>query len=179
MEKILSSTPVFTGHKARFNAVDIDFGNGKSATFHMMDFVNLSIGVMAVAIDKDKNIYLLEQFQVGAGKRLLILPRGGVPQEGVTVEEQLNNELAEEIGMRANKIEKLLEMDPFPNFVKFTSVLYLAEDLEEAYKEGDELEELKVIKMPFEEAVVKTLNGEISDARTIAGILAAKYKLGL
>jgi ADP-ribose pyrophosphatase len=178
MEKVLSSTPVFTGHKARINAVDIDFGNGKTGTFHMMDFKDIVLGVMAIAVDNERNIYLLEQFMVGVGERLITLPKGGVPKDGVTVEEQLNNELQEEIGMKANKVTKLLEMHPFPSYVKFSSIVYLAEDLEVSHKEGDELEDLKIIKMPFTQAVEKALNGEITEARTIAAILAAKVKLG-
>ena len=170
MEKIISRTKKYSGTVMSINALEIDFGNGKKGTFERMEFKIEGIGVMIVALDKKNNIYLIRQFQAGPEKRLLVLPRGGV-KNGVKPEIMAKIELEEEIGITASKILQIGLLEIFPGYVKAQTILFLATELTPKKSDGDEMEDIEVVKMPLEEAVELCITGKISDARTIAGIL--------
>jgi hypothetical protein len=86
----------------------------------------------------------------------------------------MNTELHEVSGVTAGTLTRLCEIEPFPGYVRATSVLFLAEDLVPSRKEGDEIEELQVHRMKLDEAIAKIRAGEITDARTVAGLFIAK-----
>ncbi|MEI8091922.1 MAG: hypothetical protein WCG98_07095 [bacterium] len=76
MEKILSTKAVYQDKVFTINLSEIDFGNGKIGNFeYVASPVNTGTGVIIVALDDANNVFVIEQFQVAAGKRLLVLPR--------------------------------------------------------------------------------------------------------
>lgn len=182
MEKILAQRIVTSAQRSAIDEVDIDFGNGKKATYERFRFAHGStlstgVGVMVAAVDEGQNIYLLEEYQAGAEQRLLVLPRGGVPASE-TVEERANVELQEEIGMGARTITKLGTMYPMPGYIVVEISFCLAQDLYSSkLSSGDEHAELKTIKLSFPEAVEYIMSGKITDGRTIAGIFMAREYL--
>jgi len=156
------------------DAVDIDFGNGTQATFECAsEPSHLGLGVMIIALDGENNVFLLEEYQVGAKKRLLILPRWWLDDHNDPIV-KANEELQEEIGIKAKKLTQLTQLEIFPGWHQAKTKVFLAQDLVESKLEGDEHGELVVYKMPLEEAVKKVMNWEIVDSRTVAGLLYVK-----
>jgi ADP-ribose pyrophosphatase len=130
-----------------------------------------------IPVFADKTIALVRQYRHAAGEYLLEIPAGTLntsedPQIGA------RRELEEEIGVTANKIEKLTEFYVSPGFLTEKMHLYLATELTETAQNLEEDEILSIERMSFPEAFDKTRNGEISDAKTIIGLILAGAKFG-
>ena len=69
-------------------------------------------------------------------------------------------------------------MIPTPAYCQEITHMYLATGLEGGKQNLDDDEFLEVVKIPLDKAVEMVMNGEICDAKTVAGILKAKHVLG-
>jgi ADP-ribose pyrophosphatase len=130
-----------------------------------------------IPVFADKSVALVRQYRHAAGEYLLEIPAGTLdlsedPQTGA------RRELEEEIGVTANKIEKLTEFYVSPGFLTEKMHLYLATELTETAQNLDEDEMLSIEKMSFAEAFDKIRNSEIVDAKTIIGLILAGAKFG-
>jgi 8-oxo-dGTP pyrophosphatase MutT (NUDIX family) len=171
MEKILSQHILHQGKVLTLHQAEIDFANGTISRFEYMSFSDWwESWVIIVALDERKEIFLVEQYQVWVDRRILVLPRGG-GNHGESLAEKANTELQEEIWMRAKNLILLKEMDIFPWYIQAKSFLFLGTELEPCQRGWDESETIHIHKIPFDMAVEKVMKWEITDARTIAGIL--------
>ena len=121
-----------------------------------------------------------------AGLELLLVKRGGFPYKGhyclpggfINMDESLYEtaarELEEETGMQAGKIKHLFSMYATPGYCAERLHIYFTKGLKSGQIHRDEEEFLHVIKLPVDIAYKMVMNGQIFDAKTIAGILAAK-----
>ena len=80
-------------------------------------------------------------------------------------------ELKEETGFDAGKSEYLLETYSSPGFTNEKLFIFYAEGLIAGDQNLDEFEHLSVEKMKFEEALKLISLGEITDSKSVAGIL--------
>jgi ADP-ribose pyrophosphatase len=130
-----------------------------------------------IPVFADKTVALVRQYRHAAGEYLLEIPAGTLnlsedPQSGA------RRELEEEIGVTANKIEKLTEFYVSPGFLTEKMHLYLATELTETEQNLEEDEILSIEKMSFPKAFDKIRNGEIADAKTIIGLILAGATFG-
>ncbi|WP_019924990.1 NUDIX domain-containing protein [Nocardia sp. BMG111209] len=130
--------------------------------------------VAVVAIDDDGNLVLIDQYRHPIGRRLLELPAGLLDEPGESPLAAAERELAEETGLAAAHWSVLVEMALSPGFTDEALRIYLASGLSETDRPAPEMEEadLRVLRMPLDEAVRAALSGEITNATAIAGILA-------
>ena len=56
-------------------------------------------------------------------------------------------------------------------------IVYIAKGLTEGETEFEETEDLQLIKLPAAEAIERALNGEITDAISVAGLLKLSFYL--
>ncbi|MFR1518632.1 MAG: NUDIX hydrolase [Clostridia bacterium] len=134
-------------------------------------------GAAIAAVDAQKNILLVKQFRIAAGTELLEIPAGKL-EAG---EEPLScavRELEEETGCKAGTVQFLFSMYPTPGYCSEQLHIFFADDLKAGRIHRDEEEFLHVVKVPYDIAYKMVMNGQIRDAKTIAGILAIKEKLG-
>jgi ADP-ribose pyrophosphatase len=129
-------------------------------------------GAAAVAIDADNRVCLLRQYRHAAGGYIHELPAGKLePNEppGLTVQ----RELAEEAAVSASQWQSLGAYFSSPGVFTEVIHLYLATGLTpvESSPEPDEVFEIEW--WPLDLAVARALNGELTDAKTIIGILRA------
>ncbi|MEZ5341649.1 MAG: NUDIX hydrolase [Acidimicrobiales bacterium] len=89
-------------------------------------------------------------------------------------------ELEEEIGQTAGSLTELMLIHQSPGFCDEDQYIYIATDLTAVPQRLDGIEEqhLVVAKVTTDEAVAMCLDGRITDAKSICGILAAGRKLG-
>ncbi|WP_319942758.1 NUDIX hydrolase [Nocardia aurantia] len=130
--------------------------------------------VAVVAVDDDGNLVLIDQYRHPIGRRLLELPAGLLDEPGESPLAAAERELAEETGLAAASWSTLVEMALSPGFTDEALRIYLATGLSETDRPTPEMEEadLRVLRMPLDEAVRAALSGEIVNATAIAGILA-------
>lgn len=131
--------------------------------------------VIIVPLDNENNIYLLREWRPAWQRKIITLPGGVLEREREI--EQARNELREEVGFDAKKIEKLITV-LVGSKIKRKAHIYLARNLFKSSKEKGEDEVIDVIKMPIKEACKLFLSGkEQTDSYTILGIILAMNKL--
>jgi ADP-ribose pyrophosphatase len=107
---------------------------------------------------------------------MLELPAGKL-DKGETLENCAIRELEEEIGYRANKLTFLTNIHPAIGFANENMWLYLAEDLEKTEPILDNDEFIELIPKKLEDAIDMVWSGEITDVKTIIGLLWAERLL--
>ena len=88
-------------------------------------------------------------------------------------------ELQEEIGYTADHLEHLSSFWVAPGWATEYMHAYLATGLRESRLDGDEDENIEVVRLRFDEAVSMLKTGEINDGKTIAALLLAQQLLDL
>jgi ADP-ribose pyrophosphatase len=136
--------------------------------------------VAIVALDADDQGLLVRPYRSPAERVLLEIPAGTLDVDETTGETEdpeiaSRRELEEETGYRAATWRKLASFWTAPGFASELMHLYLATDLSPAHPDErlgpDEDEHLRLDRLPFDDAVRAALAGEISDAKSIVGLL--------
>lgn len=142
--------------------------SGNKGIYGKVHFKNRAIGILA--IDDEKNIYLVGQYRFPLDKYSWELPEGGGPLNEPPLA-AAKRELLEETGLKAAHWEELLQLDMSNSVTDETAIIYLASGLTQHQSEPEETEELKVVKQPFIRVYERVMCGEITDSITVAAIL--------
>ena len=128
-------------------------------------------GAAVVAVFDDGSVLLVRQQRPAVDKALLELPAGLVDAGELPID-CARRELEEETGYTAQRLEPLARFYSSPGFSTELLHVFVAHGLRECLTNLDEDEEIEVVRLPLERAIDEVLNGEISDAKTITGLLA-------
>ncbi|MCE3279768.1 MAG: mismatch repair protein MutT [Bacteroidetes bacterium] len=145
--------------------------NGNPATYSVVHFKNLAIGILP--LDKDYNTYIVGQFRFPINQYSWEMPEGGGHLD-VAPLESAKRELHEETGIKAAKWTKIQEMHLSNSVSDEFCILYVAQDLSYGEAEPEDDEKLEVRKLHFDELYKMVQNGEVTDSMTVAGVLKAK-----
>ncbi len=137
----------------------------------LREVVEHAAGAAVVAVDADGYVLLVRQDRPAAGAHVLELPAGLV-DPGESAEECAARELAEETGYSAAGVEPLTKFYSSPGFCTELLHIFVATDLRASPTPRDEEEEIELVRLPLAAAIERVLDGEISDAKTVAGLLA-------
>jgi len=132
---------------------------------------------VVIPVFEDGTIALVRQYRHAAGTFLLEICAGTL-NAGEDPEIGAIRELEEEIGVRAGKIEKLSEFYVSPGFLTEKMHVFLASDLTETQQNLEEDEILTIERHGFDALFGMIRDGEIEDAKTIAGVILAGARLG-
>jgi 8-oxo-dGTP pyrophosphatase MutT (NUDIX family) len=145
--------------------------SGKAGIYGKVHYKNIAIGV--IPIDQYRNIHLVGQYRFVLNKYSIEIPEGG---GALNIDPLISakRELKEELGLSADKWEKILEMHLSNSVSDEFCIVYLASELKSGEPEPDDTEELESIIIPFDEAYKKVMNFEITDAISVAAILRIK-----
>ena len=135
-------------------------------------------GVCVLALDKDNNAALVQQFRYPIGQLLLELPAGKL-EHGEDPYPAAVRELSEETGLEAAEWTELGYIFASPGISTERIYLYLARGLTRKEQHLDEEEFLSVQTIPFDQLLRQVMDGTISDGKTVAAALKAKVLLGL
>lgn len=169
-EKIQSKKQVFAGPLISVEHWEAEVYGGKRA---LREIVVHPGAAGIVPLDDAGNVTLVRQFRIATGRVLLEIPAGkkdAPDEDGLLCAKR---ELAEETGLRAQNWRLLTTLDTSPGFLTERIALYLATGLTQGETCPDEDEFLHVVKMPLSEAAQRIMAGEITDSKTIAGLLMA------
>jgi len=173
MEEIIDSKLVFSGTVFNVNELKIRLENSEIVVREIVDKQQDSVAV--VPIDENGNILLVKEYFCGTNERALTLPKGMI-NRGETPEVAALRELQEEVGYKGS-LSYLTKISVSPGYLTQKTTLFYATNLEVSKRKGDEEHYLSVIKIPFSEAMNKVLTGEITESRTVCGILLANSRV--
>ena len=125
--------------------------------------------VAVVAIDTQRQLWLVRQWRQPARTELLELP-AGVREEDEEPLVTARRELAEECGLVDGDWRELGRAWTTPGFVREHMTLFLAEGVEPRGEQDlDEGEEVTIVTWPVEE--IEQRLGEVADMKTQLGLL--------
>lgn len=145
---------------------------GDEGIYGTVSYKNWAIGM--IPLDEDLNTWIVGQFRFPLNQYSWEIPEGGGPI-GESALETAERELSEEVGLKAKKWTKIQSFHLSNSVSDEYGELFLAQDLKEFNNHPDPEEELVVKKIPFEKAFQMVLNGEITDAMSVMGIMKVQY----
>lgn len=134
-------------------------------------------GAVAVAaLDDDGSVVMIDQYRHPVGRRMRELPAGLLDMAGEDPWTTAARELAEEAGCAARDWSVLVDVVPSPGFSDEAVRVFLARGLCDVGRpagQDDEEADLEVVRLSLVEAVRQVLAGEIVNAASVSGLLAA------
>lgn len=169
-ERVLSTQEVFRGPLISVEHWQAELYGGKVALREIVRHVGAAA---VVPVDAAGNVTLVTQYRIAMGRVMLEIPAGkkDSPEEDAFICAQ--RELSEETGLTAENWRFLTTIDTSPGFLTERIGLFLATGLSQGETHPDEDEFLGLSKMPLSTAVEKVMAGEITDSKTIAGLMMA------
>ena len=169
-EEIIGRKEVFRGALVRVEHWDARLASGRTALREIVKNYNAAA---IVPVDADGCVTLVRQYRAAMGEIMMEIPAGkkDSPDEDALV--CAKRELEEETGLRAENWRLLSEARMSPGFLTERVSIYLATELSQGQDHPDEDEYLNLVRMPLDEAVERVRRGEITDAKTVIGLMMA------
>lgn len=172
-EKTLSSEHIFQGKVIKVDLKTVELPDGNTS---LREIVSHPGGSTIIPITKEGELILVTQWRSAIEKTCLEFPAGKLDY-GEDPYECAKRELKEETGYTSSNIKHLISIHSTPGFCSEYLHLYTATDLVEGEACADEGEFLSVEKYAIEKLVEMVIKNEITDAKTIIGILMAEKYL--
>lgn len=166
--------PQSSGRKYRGLIVTVDIRDvrlpdGRDAQFEVVGHPG---GAAVVAVDENRRVCLLKQLRPAVDQWVVELPAGKLePDE--PPERTARRELEEESGASATHWRSLGSVLSSPGVFTEVVHLYLATGIAHGVSRPEAGEVFTVAWEPLDEACARALRGEISDAKTVIGLLRA------
>ncbi len=174
-EKILSSENVFNGKVLNIRVDQVQLPDGMRS---MREVIVHPGAVAVIPITDDGKVIFVRQWRNAAGEALLEIPAGGKAIDENPVE-CAERELMEEIGYRPGKLTALQPIYLAPGYSSEYLHLFIATQLTPEKLAHDEDERLEVVTLSWDEIDIMMDKGEFKDAKTIAGLMLARRKIGI
>ena len=169
----LNSERVYSGRAFSVRKDTIRMEGGRTSR---MDIVVHNPSVTILPVDAQDRIWFANQYRYAIGDWVLELP-AGVIELNELPSETARREIREEIGMGARSLHPLGDFFLAPGYSTERMFVFLARDLYPAPLEGDLDERIEVVKITKSRAYQMVEDGEIIDAKTLAGMLLASRLL--
>ena len=171
--KINNRTSVHQGKVFKLIRENVTLENGTTTD---VEFIEHPGATAVIPFLDDNRIVLLKQYRHALKKHIWEIPAGTLgPQEEII--SCARRELIEETGYSATQWHKLGEITPVPGYSDERIHIFLAMELQPADQNLDEDEVIQVQVVDFLKAIEMIGDGEIQDAKSIAGLFLASQWL--
>lgn len=174
-EEILHTQQIYAGKVVKLSVHDVRLPDGKISKRELIRHAGASA---IIALDESRNVLLVRQFRLAAGKELLEIPAGTLEVDEAP-EHCAIRELQEEAGYKPGEIEYIGGFHVAPGYTTEYIHLFLATKLSEAHLAADADEFIEVFRVPLTQALTMIESGEIIDSKTIIGLLRVARRLGV
>jgi ADP-ribose pyrophosphatase len=123
-----------------------------------------------LAVHGDGRVVLVQQYRHAVSRDVWELPAGRL-DPGETPETAAQRELEEEVGLRAGRIEKLLEFWTTPGFCDEAMFLFRATELQAIPARPEADERIHVLTTSLAEARAMIGRGEVREGKTLVALL--------
>ena len=169
---IKNSRKIFENDFFKVIEDDVIQPDGKDGKYTTICFVR---GVSVLPLDDDGFVYLTKQFRYAIEREDLEVASGAIETEEPL--EAARREAKEELGIEADEWIDLGKIESDTSITNSTAHLFLARRLKFTEPEREGTEQIETVKMKFEEALEKVMNGEITHGQTVVLILKAKQTI--
>lgn len=167
---VIGSREVYVNPWIRLREDQVVRPDGKPGIYGVVEFANYALGVVAIADNLDT--FLVGQWRYTLGRYSWELPEGG-GKKSIAPLISAQRELREETGIEAKEWIDLGPFDLSNSVTDEVGFVYLARGLSLGKPAPDGDEVLDVRRVPLAEARRMCLDGRITDAVSIIGILRA------
>lgn len=168
-EKTISKKHIYQGNIIKVDSLTVSLPNGKEATRDLISHPGASV---VVPINENGEVYMVRQYRKPIEKESLEIPAGKLDYNEAP-EKCAERELKEETGLQAKNMEHIISIHSTPGFCNEVLHMFVATGLEEGESCADEDEFISSEKIHIDKLVSMVLNHEITDAKSIIGILLA------
>lgn len=168
-EQTLETKEIFQGNIIKVESWKVKLPDGKVSSRDIIKHPGASV---IIPLNENKELYLVRQYRKAIEQETLELPAGKLDNG----EDPLScaiRELKEETGLDAGEIKHVVSIHSTPGFCDEVLHMYLATDLREGEADADEDEFISAKKLSIDSLKNMILRGQITDAKTIIGILIA------
>jgi ADP-ribose pyrophosphatase len=142
--------------------------NGDSGIYGHVHFKNIAVGI--IPIDDEGNTWLIGQYRYPLKQYSWEIIEGGSPL-GIDPLISAKRELLEEAGLIAEHYEEIQRLHLSNSATDEFAIIYIAKGLTQTIAQPEDTEVLQIKKLPLKAALEMVMNGEITDAMSVAGIL--------
>ena len=136
-------------------------------------FKNKAIAI--VPLDPEENTWLVGQDRYTTGHYSWEVPMGG-SDPGEAPADTARRELKEETGLTTGKLEQVMRLHTSNSITDEEGFVFVAKELREGTPDFDDMEVLKIRKLPLVDAVEMVKRGEITDAISVAALLRIHFQ---
>ncbi len=148
---------------------------GTDGIYGHIHFKSRALGI--VTIDEQRNTMLVGQHRYTLNEHSWEIPMGGGALDTSPLE-AAQRELQEETGLTGGRWQQLLKVHPSNSVTDEEGYVFLATNLKRGQAALEDSESDLIVKeIPLSEAIAMIDRGEITDAISIAGLLAAEKKV--
>lgn len=165
-------------HKGRIIDIYQDTINIDGEREVVFDFIDHKGASAMIPVDSDGKILMVRQYRNAIDGYTLEIPAGG-RNAGEDNLACAIRECEEETGYRPGKVYHLLDLYTTVAFSNERIGIYYAKELTRTEQSLDEDEYVAVERHTLDELTAMIFNGSITDAKTIAALMAYKAKEGL
>lgn len=172
-EKTVNREIIYKGKILNLRRDTVKVKSGKTS---YREIIEHNGGSVAVAITDDKKVLLVKQYRQAMEKEMLELPAGKI-EPGEDPLETMKRELVEETGYSADNMKLIGKFNPSVGYTSETLYIYLATGLTKGKTNFDPDEDIELFEVDIEKALEMIVNGDITDGKTMAGILLLPYHM--
>lgn len=176
--KTLSCRTAYENPWIRVEHREVIAPTGHPGIYGVVHMKNRAIGI--IPLDEEDHTWLVGQYRYPTEEYSWEIPMGGGPADEQPID-TARRELAEEVGLQAETLEQILLLQTSNCITSERAWVFLARDLSPVALAPDATEQLQIRRLPVDEAIRMCLDGRITDAVSVCGLLklaALRHPLG-
>lgn len=147
--------------------------NGHQAQW---DFIHHDGAAAVLPVTADGKLLMVRQYRNALDRVTLEIPAGKLDEPDEPKINCAKRELEEETGFKSEKLEYLMSLNTTVAFCNESIDIFVATDLTPSHQNLDEDEEIDVEEWSLEDLQELIFTGKLTDAKTIAAIMAYAQK---
>lgn len=136
--------------------------------YGVVHFKSHAVGV--IPVDAEGSTWLVRQSRYTLDTKTWEIPSGGAPLNSDLLL-TARRELEEETGLIAQDWERLIDLHLSNSVTDEQASVFVARHLAPGQQRLEASEDIELRKLPLEDAIAMAINGEITDALSVAGLL--------